>query len=363
MPGTCGALPSYHPTWLRPAQEDMVARLTGELAISPGLLLSDRASIAARDATRIYLADYFSSLGLTPKLDDYGTGANVYAELGATTGAGAYVVIGAHFDSVAGSRGANDNATGVAAVLAVARYLSAVDCRGLNVMFVLFDEEEEGLVGSRNFAALLATGGAAVHSVHTIDQMGWDGDGDGAIELERPDVGLFARYSAARASGGFVQALRETSTGSTDHVSFRSRGFAAVGLTEEFVNGDTTPHYHQPGDTYSTVNFAYLQSTTELLLYTFGTWTRVEAMSGAARSRVPWDGPAVFDRRVPVGPLPGRHGCRASSGSASVEYLPDDPRQRVRVERLLDERGEPLFDEIAHLPIHRMAGGKDHRHP
>ena len=58
-------------------------------------------------------------------------------------------MVGAHLDSEVGSPGANDNATGVAAVLAVARALKDLQCRSRGVMFVMFDQEEVGLLGSK----------------------------------------------------------------------------------------------------------------------------------------------------------------------------------------------------------------------
>ena len=52
----------------------------------------------------------------------------------------------------------------------------------------------------------------------------------------------------------------------SDHSAFRKLGFKAVGITEEYRNKDTTPYIHRPGDTYETVNFDYLASTTRLLV-------------------------------------------------------------------------------------------------
>jgi hypothetical protein len=43
-----------------------------------------------------------------------------------------------------------------------------------------------------------------------------------------------------------------------------------VGLTEEYVSGDTTPHYHLPSDTFDTVDLDYLASSTTLLHATIG---------------------------------------------------------------------------------------------
>lgn len=262
--GGC-AVPDPAPSWLVPYQMDIVARLTGEAEIEPGVSLSDRATVTARNRTRVFLEDAIADLGLTPQLHTYDTGANVYAVIPATTGSGETVVFGAHFDTVSASPGANDNATGVAATLALARYLTGVPCRSRDAIVVLFDQEEIGLVGSRAFAGKLVDDGTAIEAVHTIDQMGWDQDGDRAVELERPDPGLYQLYADTVAAAVLDIPLIQTQTGSTDHVAFRERGFDAIGLTEEYVSGDTTPHYHLPSDTYDTVDFAYLASTTELL--------------------------------------------------------------------------------------------------
>jgi Zn-dependent M28 family amino/carboxypeptidase len=175
-------------------------------------------------------------------------------------------VFGAHFDSVMVSSGANDNVIGVAVVYAVARYATTLSCRSKSLIFVLFDEEEAGLVGSKQFATKLKSDGTPIHSVHTIDQMGWDNNRNRAIELELPDTGLTALYQAAVSKLGVSVPLTTTKTSSTDHSSFRPT-FLAVGLTEEYASAprDTTPYYHMAGDTFDTVNFEYLLSTTVIV--------------------------------------------------------------------------------------------------
>jgi Zn-dependent M28 family amino/carboxypeptidase len=149
-------------------------------------------------------------------------------------------------------------------VLAAAKDLAALKDRNVNVVFVLFDEEEKGLIGSDRFAKMLKDQKVPVTSVHTVDQMGWDADGDRAIELELPDGKLAELYETAARESGLNVPLEVTRTDTSDHQSFRKYGFQAVGLTEEYVNGDTTPYYHTPRDTYATVNWDYLTSSTRL---------------------------------------------------------------------------------------------------
>jgi hypothetical protein len=260
----CSPQPDPDQPWTTAYQDDIVGRLSGHVEIAPGMRLANRSTAANRQAVRQYVKRALTDAGLTVLEQNYGSGTNVYGELKSTTGQGAYVVVGAHFDSVAPSPGANDNATGVAAVLATAMYVRSLPCRSKSFFFVLFDEEEMGLVGSKNFATKLKTDGVTVHSVHTIDQMGWDDNDDRLIELELPDTGLESLYRTAITELGVSIPIRVTRTGSTDHSSFRPT-FLATGVTEGYTSGDTTPYYHKPGDTYETIDFAYLKSTTVLV--------------------------------------------------------------------------------------------------
>lgn len=230
-----------------------IATLAGAADIAPGTRLTARATSAQRATAREFLRAELVRLGLVATVEDYGSGANVVAELAATTTATApLVVVGAHFDTVPGSPGADDNATGTAAVLALVQQLGALSCRDHAVRFVLFDQEEIGLVGSTYHARQLRLSGRAVTAVHTLDQLGWDRDGDRRFEIELPTPALFAEYQAAATTLGL--AVEETTSSGTDHEAFRERGFAAVGVSEEFVGGDTTPHYHAPTDTAATID-------------------------------------------------------------------------------------------------------------
>jgi hypothetical protein len=263
--GACTA-PDPKDITITPYQSDIVSRLAGQTEISAGVKLTNRATATNRQAARDYMKTLFQDLALTPVDHAYGTGTNVFATLPSTTGGTQSVVLGAHYDSVMVSPGANDNATGVAVVFAAARYAVKLPCRSKSLIFVLFDEEELGLIGSKQFATKLKNDATPVHSVHTIDQMGWDSDGDRAIELELPDTGLRELYQAAVTTLGVSIPLTPTTTASTDHSSFRPT-FLAIGLTEEYATkpSDTTPYYHKAGDTFDTVNFDYLLSTTVIV--------------------------------------------------------------------------------------------------
>lgn len=251
--------PSDFETEIKPIQKDLLAKLTG------GKIYS-RSTVSTRAASADFLFKQLQAHGLDAKRHIYTTsleGENIYPMIPSTVKSDEYVVLGAHYDSVEDSPGANDNASGTALVYGVAYELAKLKKRTRNFIIVFFDQEELGLVGSRAFAKKLKDDGLNIHSVHTVDQMGWDADGDRAIELELPTPDLEKLY---REEAGKLSIIaHKTNVPSTDHTAFREIGFNAIGITEEYKNEDTTPHYHKSTDTYETIDFDYLASTTRLV--------------------------------------------------------------------------------------------------
>jgi Zn-dependent M28 family amino/carboxypeptidase len=240
---TC-TTPSLDAPWLGQLLSDSIT----QLASAPRFTTTQRAT------ARAYLKAQLAEMGWTATEHTFSGGANVVATIPATMGSGNEIILGAHFDTVMSSPGANDNASGTAVVLAVARYLKDMPCRTAPVTVVLFYLEETGLFGSRAFA--MTKQPATTRAVHTIDQVSWDSDNDRSFELEVPTPTLEAEWRAAASRVG-VPVVTTNSQG-TDHESFRDAGFAAVGLTEEYVGGDTSPNRHLSTDTPSTVNMPYL---------------------------------------------------------------------------------------------------------
>ncbi len=269
-------------------QKALLAKLTGHESVSVMTVfgnaerkvarerevkLTDRSSVRSRKITANVLYRSLRKIGLKPlrhtyeaeakRLDRTVEGTNLYAIIHATAKSDEYVLLGAHYDSVRNSPGANDNASGTALVFGVASQLAKLKTRTRNFIIVFFDQEEIGLVGSRAFARKLKSKEINLHSAHTVDQMGWDKDGDRAIELELPTLELEALYREEAKKLSIP--VHKTNVPSTDHTAFREIGFNAIGITEEYKNKDTTPHYHRETDTYKTIDFDYLASSTKLV--------------------------------------------------------------------------------------------------
>ncbi|MEO0574865.1 MAG: M20/M25/M40 family metallo-hydrolase [Pseudomonadota bacterium] len=190
-------------------------------------------------------------------------GVNIHATLPATTDSQSHIILGAHYDTVRDSPGANDNATGIAIVLEVIKTLSALESRQHHFVFVFFDQEEDGAPGSKAFAQKMLRDGVAVHSMHNADLIGWDGNGDQVVELELPTSELEALYRDSADHSGLT--INPLVFNSSDHISFRELGFDAVCISEDWAGGDASPHYHKPTDRIEFVHFDYLAMATEMV--------------------------------------------------------------------------------------------------
>jgi hypothetical protein len=254
--------------WLTDYERRIVSQLAGALEIAPGVTIAHRTSIAERDTVRTFLLAEFAALSIPAESVPYTftnkMGANIIATLAPTDAANASqpaILIGAHFDGVAAGPAAADNATGVAIVLAHARFL-ATQPRNRPIIFALFDQEELGLIGSKAYVASLVAANTPLRGVHIFDMLSFDGDGDHVVELWSPSPELQTLYSAHGPDAGTP--LSTVTFTSGDHQAFRDRGFPAVGIGEEFVGGDHTPNYHLASDTVDNVHFDHTALVTHL---------------------------------------------------------------------------------------------------
>jgi hypothetical protein len=103
-----------------------------------------------RSHARTYITTELKKYGWKPQLEKFPQGINIFAEKPGTDKAAGSILVGAHYDTVAVSPGADDNATGVAAILELARLLADKQTPK-TLQLVFFDQEEAGLLGSQAF--------------------------------------------------------------------------------------------------------------------------------------------------------------------------------------------------------------------
>ena len=260
-------------------------------------------------------------------------------------------VVGAHYDSrptdlvdgESDAPGADDNGSGTAAVLELARVMAAHPSEA-TIVFVAFDGEEQGLFGSDDFARLFTAAGVKPQGVLNLDVIGNPLGGNGARAahtirmfsegspiLETPAQAVrrrafgnendgvsrqLARYVKETgenpATGMGVKLIwrRDRYLGSGDQISFHQQGQPAVRLTESKENYD---HQHQDvrvengkqfGDLPEFVDFDYLARVTRVVGSTLAALTRSPGtprnaqMTTAARSydtELQWDADSESD--------------------------------------------------------------------
>ncbi len=125
---------------------------------------------AHHQAVQALCAARFAEHGFSVELHGYGTGVNV---IGVKPGASdERVLVSAHYDHIPGCAGADDNATGVAAVLESARVLGQASFERTLVV-ACWDEEELGLVGAEAYAARALASGEAIAGVFVYEMLGY----------------------------------------------------------------------------------------------------------------------------------------------------------------------------------------------
>jgi len=198
------------------------------------------------------------------------------------------IILGAHFDSVEGSPGADDNASGVAVLLEAARNLSRMRLRS-PVLFCAFNLEELNMIGSTHFAKKLKAAGARVKGMVSLEMVGFTsprqqypiglrwfyperGDFIGVIGNWRSHLLLRQFASSMRKVTGLpVETLTVFGNGLllpevrlSDHSPFWDLGYPALLVTDTafFRN----PHYHSPSDTLETLDFAFMANVCESVI-------------------------------------------------------------------------------------------------
>ena len=211
--------------------------------------------LSARD----WLATTFAALdGVTVTTASFPVGANtgwnVIARLPGRLQPNDWYVVGGHYDSTSESPstaapGAEDNASGCAGVLEMARLFSAHP-PDATMLFVCFSGEEQGLYGSEDFVAdLLAAGDLSkVRGALIFDMIGYTADAELDCLLETDPVGQTWSNALADAAADFTSLVVVQSLGAwgSDHAPFLDANAAAVLAIEN--DWDLYPHYHRTTD-------------------------------------------------------------------------------------------------------------------
>ena len=194
------------------------------------------------------------------------------------------VIVGAHYDTVPGCPGADDNATGIAVLLELARLFSAQPPRR-PIRLVAFDLEEYGLVGSRAYVKALK--GQPIYLMLSLEMLGYcvNASSDqpsqayplAALNYIYPKTGDFIAlignwqtiptlwhfrraFNSADVNSAWLPMMQQgrllPASRRSDHAPFWDAGYNAIMVTD--TADLRNPHYHARTDTFSTLNLEFL---------------------------------------------------------------------------------------------------------
>jgi hypothetical protein len=242
------------------------------------------AHYAELEKAALYIEGELRALGYRPVLQIYQADRRAVRNIEVTiepadpAASRGTIVLGAHYDSYGDAPGANDNGTGTAAVIELARLLSDLrDKSARRIRLVLFVNEEPPYfqtpdMGSYRYARLLAERREPVIGMISLETLGCFLDQPGSqqypppLGLMYPDKGDFIAFVAMPGSRALMQALIGSFRSHTafptiggvapriipgidwsDHWAFEEFGYPAIVITDTALY--RYPHYHLPTDT------------------------------------------------------------------------------------------------------------------
>jgi hypothetical protein len=210
-----------------------------------------------------YIYEKFRSFGLSAQFEIYSPeGTNVIGQKLGLQFPDRYYIICAHLDDMpTGSiaPGADDNASGTAAVIELARVFSKYNFP-CTIKFITFDGEEQGLLGSNHYANKAKTGNDTILGVINLDMIAYDSNNDGKINIHTKNVansnkiGLDIVDNISTYSLGLTPII-VASQPYSDHESFLKNGYGAVLVIED--GGDFCAYYHTVNDKFLYFNNQY----------------------------------------------------------------------------------------------------------
>ncbi len=188
-----------------------------------------------------------------------------------------YIMVGAHYDAVGGVQlpshivypGADDNASGVAAVLETARILDKFNWP-FTIRYAFWDEEEQGLFGSKAYCP--PNDAENLMGYINLDMIAYDQNNDSLFEIHTSNRS-HSRFLAQRAvkvletyAIGLRHKIVDPGDQATDHASFWFTNLPAIGVNEVYSGPDFNPNWHLITDSMNKFNLSYFHRMSKLVL-------------------------------------------------------------------------------------------------
>jgi hypothetical protein len=309
-----------------------------------------------------YIARAFTEVGLAPGGDDGGwlqafpESANVIGVLAGANPAfaGQAIVVSAHYDHLGANHpGADDNASGVAVLIELARALASQSAPPRTIVFAAFSAEESGLIGSRWYAAHpTPVPLAGIRANLNLDTVGRLGTGPVRIIA----TGTATEWPHVFRGVGFTTGIAiqniEGAGQSSDQQAFIERGIPGVQL---FAGASLD--YHKPTDTADKIDAPGMVKVAtvakEAIEYLAARPEPLTATISAAEATPAQPAPGtVRERRASIGIVPDF--AYTARGVRAEGIVPDSPAAKAALQAgdiLLSVAGQPIDDMQAYSNV------------
>ncbi|NUN10699.1 MAG: M28 family peptidase [Ignavibacteriaceae bacterium] len=240
----------------------------------PYTIVSRHKNNASNDKAGEYIKERLERYGVTTTLQSFSTtGKNVIGVKPGSVYPNKKYIICAHFDDMpSGSLapGADDNASGTAAVMEAARIFRNYTFP-YTIVYALWDEEEQGLVGSAYYASQARTAGDSIIGVFNMDMIAWDSNNDNLAEIHTRAVGTSLDLSSkmleinSTYAIGLNPVIKNPGLTASDHASFWNNSYGAVLLIESYAN-DFNAYYHTVNDLITHFNQPYFLKSARMVI-------------------------------------------------------------------------------------------------
>jgi hypothetical protein len=260
------------------------------------------------EKTKDYIENFYQSIGMPVHCEPYEyrnfTVSNVVAEISFCDNPTKRYIVGAHYDSVVGTVGADDNASAIAVQLETARHLKMLkDHQELDiaVKFVSFPLEEPPTYGTRHMGSRVYAMKAwkekeQIDGMICLEMVGYTCHHPGCQDYPFPlmfcgypkkgdYIGIVGDFSSRSFTASLFKSFGKNpdlpvikltvplggfllpSVRLSDHASFWDRGFKAVMITDTAFYRN--PHYHQASDTMEKLDYRFMAELVESLVLFF----------------------------------------------------------------------------------------------
>lgn len=214
------------------------------------------------------LVEELEALGLSVSKECYRANACSIIANKAGSSSNKFMMVIAHMDSVGRDfAGADDNASGTASLLEMARILSKTPTKQ-SIRFFITNGEELGLLGAKDYANKLANRDEIKYLSFAInmDMVGYNSNG--IVELETNREYNAGAQMMSKVASTYTSLKTKITLGAwgSDHVPFLQKGVETILTIEDWST--KTPCYHQKCDTADTLNYDYIGEITKLNIAT-----------------------------------------------------------------------------------------------